>query len=210
MSSWTAEVMLATSNPGKVREWERLLGSGGLVLSFPGDRLDVEEDGATYEENALKKARAYMRLSQGRPVLAEDSGLEVRALGMEPGIFSARVGKSDQERIRWLLTRMEGLSDRWARFVCVAVLLLPCGRWFSFRGELEGSIAHSPVGSGGFGYDPVFLLPSLGITLSQAGALKDRLSHRARAAKKTALWAPLVIKSMVGLSYAGQPWGFVS
>ncbi|EHM09412.1 xanthosine triphosphate pyrophosphatase [Thermanaerovibrio velox DSM 12556] len=196
-SSWAAELVLATGNPGKVREWEGLLRGRGIRLRLPGERLEVEEDGASYLENALKKARSYAEVSPGLPVLAEDSGLEVRALDMGPGVFSARVGSCDEDRIRWLLGRLAGEADRWARFVCVAVLLLPDGRAFSFRGELEGAIACAPEGEGGFGYDPVFIPRGVDVTLAQAGDLKDRISHRARAAAKLALFAPLVIESMV-------------
>ncbi|MCX7828733.1 MAG: non-canonical purine NTP pyrophosphatase [Thermanaerothrix sp.] len=199
-SSWRVEVLLATGNHGKVREWEGLLGGRGISVRLPNTKVDVEEDGASYFENALKKARSYVGLSGGLPVLAEDSGLEVRALDMGPGIFSARVGASDGERIRWLLERLEGQADRWARFVCVAVLLMPDGRVFSFRGELEGVIAEAPAGDWGFGYDPVFRPKGLDVTLAQAGGLKDRISHRAKAAAKLALFAPIVIESLVGPS----------
>ncbi|WP_164925229.1 non-canonical purine NTP pyrophosphatase [Thermanaerovibrio acidaminovorans] len=194
MRSWPVEVVLATGNRGKVREWERLLGDGAPVrLVLPSEVPPVEEDQDTYQGNALKKARSFLA-GQDRPVLAEDSGLEVVSLGMAPGVRSARVAGSDPERIGWLLERLRGERDRRARFVCVAALAFPDGRSYTFRGELWGTIAERPMGDGGFGYDPVFMPLGLDVTLAQVGALKDRISHRARAARRLVLALPLVVE----------------
>lgn len=122
------------------------------------------------------------------PVLADDSGLCVEALGGEPGIRSARYGASggarldDGDRNRYLLGLLEGAVDRDARFVCCLVLMLTADRWFAFQETLEGSITRSPAGAGGFGYDPVFYVPQAGKTVAELpDAVKDRISHRGKA-----------------------------
>jgi XTP/dITP diphosphohydrolase len=183
-------LLLATSNPGKVRELRRLLEGVPYRILMPQDlalQLDVEEDGATYAENALKKARAYSAASQCL-ALADDSGLEVDALGGEPSVHSARYGGhglDDAARTRRLLAALEGVapSRRTARFRAVVALAWPSGREETFEGVLEGAISAAPRGVSGFGYDPVFELPH-GRTVAELDQLeKDRISHRGIAAR---------------------------
>ena len=143
--------------------------------------LKVEEDGATFLANAQKKARAYADAS-GLPALADDSGLTVAALGGRPGVQSARFGGpglSSSERNQLLLTQMEGHADRGAAFVCVVCLVRPGGPASKvFLGRCEGRIARQARGSGGFGYDPIFLLPDGRSMAELADAEKDAVSHR--------------------------------
>lgn len=179
------QLVLATRNPGKVMELRPMLAGAGVEVigldAFP-DVPEVEEDGATFEENALKKAREYARAT-GRLVLADDSGLEVDALGGAPGVRSARYAPTTEERNARVLAELAGVphARRTARFVSVAVLACPDGPERVFRGVLEGWIADAPRGTGGFGYDPLFLLPD-GRTLAELSLdEKNRISHRARA-----------------------------
>jgi len=147
---------------------------------------DVEEDGTTYLENAFKKAKTYSVLT-GDVVLADDSGLEVDFLNGEPGIYSSRYAgpnATDEENCRKLLSRLEGVSpeNRGAMFRCVLVLYHPDERCESFEGTWWGRIHTEALGDGGFGYDPVFYLPDLGLTVAQlAPETKNVLSHRAKA-----------------------------
>ncbi len=183
------EVLLATRNPGKAKEFQDML--SGLPVrirtleEFPG-APDVEEDGESFEENALKKARVLCRWS-GKIAMADDSGLEVQALGGAPGVRSARYagpGASDEENNRRLLMAMAGVApaERKARFRCVVALVHPDGREWIFEGSCEGAIASEIRGTRGFGYDPVFLLPEEGKTFAEIGPeAKNRVSHRARA-----------------------------
>ena len=145
----------------------------------------VEETGASFLENALLKARALSAVSGGW-ALADDSGLEVEALGGAPGVRSARYAgpeASDAANIARLLEALRDVGDRRARFRCVLALAGPSGRTLTTEGVLEGEITLAPAGSGGFGYDPVFLVPELGKTVAElAFEEKQRISHRARAA----------------------------
>ncbi len=155
------------------------------LAEFPG-APEVVEDGATYRDNALKKARSAARFT-GKPALSDDTGLEVDALEGQPGLYAARFageGCTFQDNIRKLLHLLEGVpSDlRGARFVCVIALVSPDGREQVVEGELRGRIIESQTGSGGFGYDPVFYVPEAGKTLAQLTAdEKNRISHRRRA-----------------------------
>ncbi len=183
-------VVLATHNPGKRREWVALLEGLSLEIVLPeevGVALPVEETGGTYTENALLKARALVEAS-GLPALADDSGLEVDALEGAPGLHSARFRPgSDEVRYEALLRALDGLPepDRTARFRCVAVLVLPDGRNFTTEGICEGLIAFEPSGERGFGYDPVFYVPTLDQTMAELPeAIKNQISHRAGAARK--------------------------
>lgn len=182
-------VVLATRNSGKVREFSRLLeGVFAEVISL--NDLDsppeVIEDGATFRDNALKKARAIARYS-GKPALADDSGLEVDALGGKPGVYSARYAgenASDKDNIIKLLQDLNGVEKRRARFVCCLALVIPEAGETVVEGICEGVIADQPSGNGGFGYDPVFFLPEYGKTMAEISPeLKNRISHRARAAR---------------------------
>jgi len=184
-----SRLLLATNNPGKIAELRALLAPLGVECLAPralGLELAPEESGATYLENALIKARAFAAAS-GLPVLADDSGLEVEALGGRPGVESANYGGpglSASERVQLLLDELRDVPEerRGARFVAVVVIALPDGRFWHARGELRGMIARAPRGTGGFGYDPIFLLPELGRTVAElTAAEKNALSHRARA-----------------------------
>jgi len=189
-----SDLLLATSNPGKQREFSRLLGGlpGRLVLPQQiGLNLDVPEPYLTYAENAAAKAQAYA-VASGLPALADDSGLEVAALDWGPGTRSARHGGADAgDRVALILDLLEGKTDRRARMVCWLALALPQSapdgttrtpRVELFSGTVEGSIADQRRGVGGFGYDPIFLLPS-GLTTAELPAgEKDTISHRGKAA----------------------------
>jgi XTP/dITP diphosphohydrolase len=175
------KAVLATGNAGKARELERLL-PGVDVEAAP---VEVVEDGATFAENALRKARAARAVAPAQALgLGDDSGLEVAALGGEPGVRSARwAGPDDDGRNRALLERLDGVADRRAAFVCALAAVSPSGEEIVVEGRLEGSIAHAAAGREGFGYDPLFVPEGERETLATLGqARKDQLSHRARAA----------------------------
>lgn len=183
------ELVLATRNPDKAKELAALLGDLGLTIrtlaDFP-DMPEVEEDGDSCTANAVKKAVAVARHT-GHMAVADDTGLEVEALGGRPGPYAARYagdGATYEDNWRKLLAELEGVPPlrRRARFLTVAAVALPTGQVETAQGMLEGSIAEQPAGSGGFGYDPVFYAPELGRTLAQlAPEEKNRISHRARA-----------------------------
>ncbi len=189
-----AKLLIASNNPGKVREYEELLAAEALPLelTFPAQEgldLDVVESGATLEENAILKAQAYASAS-GLPTLADDSGLEVDALGGAPGVRSARYagpGTGDADRYRKLLAAMEGVppQGRAARFRCVVAVALPGGCLETAEGRCEGHIGYEPRGEHGFGYDPVFVVDGAGgkSMAELQPEVKNRISHRARAFK---------------------------
>lgn len=192
------KLLLATNNPGKMAEYRTLLEGLPLSMTTPaqeGVDGEPEETGATFEENALLKARHYARAT-GILTLADDSGLEVDALNGEPGVRSARYagdGATDAERVRFLLAKLKGIpwQRRTARFRCVVALVWPGGAEETFEGSKEGYIALEPRGRNGFGYDPVFYAPELGKTFAEVEPeVKNRWSHRAEAAHKAAqrLW----------------------
>jgi non-canonical purine NTP pyrophosphatase (RdgB/HAM1 family) len=185
-------LVLATKNQGKLREIEAALRMPGLnfksLRDFP-DLPEIVEDGATFLENAQKKARTIgqaLRL----PVLADDSGLEVDALERAPGIYSARFagpGASDEANNRKLLEMMREVPEdqRTARFVCLLVLLRPSGESIETRGDCEGLITREPKGDQGFGYDPIFWVASFKKTMAEIPLeIKNRISHRAQALEK--------------------------
>jgi XTP/dITP diphosphohydrolase len=182
------KLLIATTNPGKLREWEGLLGDLPLDLVSLADLdidFDVEETGATFAANARLKAEAYGQAS-GLLTLAEDAGLCVAALGGQPGVHSARWEGSDYTHKNALLIRLlegkEG-AERACRYVSVVAVREPDATLWLARGEVRGQIAHKPAGSGGFGYDPVFFIPRRGQTLAEIPVdEKDRISHRGRAA----------------------------
>ncbi len=180
-------VVIATSNPGKINEIrEALSGLGWELLDLNDPSLPTvvlpEETGTTYEENAALNACAAA-LQSGLPALADDSGLEVSALGGEPGVFSARFGNlnSATERNLHLLEQMRGKPDRSAKFVSVLLLAYPDGYLESYRGEVEGQILEGPRGQDGFGYDPLFLLADGRSMAELSVAEKRAVSHRGRA-----------------------------
>jgi XTP/dITP diphosphohydrolase len=185
-------LLIATNNLGKQREYELLLAPLKLVLCTPQDlglSITVRESGSTYAENAGIKALHYLQAS-GLLTLADDSGLEVDALGGEPGLHSARYagsGAGDADRYRLLLRELDGFpwERRTARFRCVLVLAVPGGKVHSAEGTCEGLIAFEPKGEHGFGYDPIFCLPHYEKTMAQLPPeVKNRVSHRARAVQK--------------------------
>ena len=185
-------LLIATNNLGKVAEFRRLLEGCGWELVTPADiglELEVEEAGQTYAENATIKAEAYAKAS-GLVTLADDSGLEVDALGGRPGPLSARYAgpdRTDEERVQALLQELTGVPDdkRTARFRCVIAIAAPEGRVELVEGKVEGRIAHEPRGENGFGYDPVFLLPDRGVTTAELPPdEKNAVSHRGAAARK--------------------------
>jgi XTP/dITP diphosphohydrolase len=185
------KLLVATNNPGKVREYQALLKGLPLTLTYPaqeGIDIEVEETGSTFAQNARLKATAYARTS-GLLTLADDSGLEVDALGGEPGTRSARYagqGASDEDRYRLLLSKLEGVpwQQRTARFRCVIAVARPQGEVHTAQGTCEGVIAFEPRGEHGFGYDPVFYVPEHGQTMAELEPeVKNRISHRARAAE---------------------------
>ncbi len=183
-------LLLATTNPGKIRELRDLLAGCGWEILTPLDMgltLHVEETGQTYAENARLKAEAYARAS-GLVALADDSGLEVDALGGAPGLHSARYAGQDTthaDKMEALLAELRDVPDerRTARFRAVIVIATPDGRTFQAEGVCEGRIARAPRGAGGFGYDPIFLIAGGSRTMAELTAEeKNRVSHRARAA----------------------------
>ncbi len=183
------ELLVASGNKGKLREFGELLrGVVDTILSpadFP-ELPDVVEDGATFEENAIKKALSAARCT-GRPVLADDSGLCVDYLGGRPGVFSARFageGATDADNNALLLRELAGVpaEKRGAAFHCVIALCLPDGTRRTFDGALSGVILEAPRGEGGFGYDPLFMVPEYGQTFSELPMeIKNAISHRGRA-----------------------------
>ncbi len=179
-------LLLATRNSHKTREFSQILGSKFVVsdLSSFRDVPPIEETGRTFEENAVLKAVTISRTLSGL-VAADDSGLEVDALGGAPGIFSARYsGKNatDQENICKLLQKLGDTRDRRARFRCVIALARAGKTLAAFSGELEGTISIKPRGENGFGYDPIFIPAGFDRSLAELGKeTKNRISHRARA-----------------------------
>jgi XTP/dITP diphosphohydrolase len=176
----------ATSNPGKLREFALAAGPGWEFTPLTGIP-PCEETGATFEENAMQKAVYYSRHAPGL-LFAEDSGLEVDALGGAPGVRSARFageGASDAENNRLLIEKLRGVSDRSARYVC-AIALAEAGKPLrTFRGEVAGRIVDEPRGTNGFGYDPYFFYEPLGLTLAEATPeQKLSVSHRGKAVAK--------------------------
>ncbi len=196
------QLLVATTHRGKLAEFKGALGELPLQLISLEELIappKVTEDGKTFEENALKKARTMAEYS-GKVTLADDSGLEVYALGGAPGIRSARYGGgqgNDKKNNERLLHAMAGLSwsERGARFVCVIALCEPSdsgGRQWLFRGECEGSIAFALAGDQGFGYDPLFFYPPLGKTFAQLDReTKGGVSHRGGALRKLKEELPL-------------------
>lgn len=183
------EILLASNNPGKLREIASLLTDLGVRMLSPRDlglNLTVAEVGGTYTENAALKARAFSRQA-GMIALADDSGLEVRILGGEPGLHSARYAPdpeaTDADRRRYLLERLSPLPRPWlARFHCTVAIATPGEELEFTEGNCEGEIIPVERGTGGFGYDPIFYIPSMGKTMAELSLVeKNQVSHRARA-----------------------------
>jgi XTP/dITP diphosphohydrolase len=182
----TPSLLVATTNRGKQREFRRLLGGLAAAVVTPdeiGLDLDVEEPHDTYAENAAAKALAFCRAS-GLLTVADDSGIEVAALGWGPGVRSARWGTGAGSQAQQLVAAVGDHPDRRARMVCALALAVPGTPEPTveiFDGVIDGSVAPEPRGGGGFGYDPIFLLPSGRTTAQLPEVEKDRISHRGRA-----------------------------
>ncbi len=185
-------IYIATGNRHKAEEFGRIFSDHRIVLpADAGITFDPDETGSSFFDNSLLKAKALYELVH-EPVLADDSGICVDALGGAPGILSARFGSaggitlSAEDRNRLLLEKLSGIADRTARFVCNLVLFLGPERYISVQETLEGEIvSNQGSGTGGFGYDPVLFLAEYGKTVAELDpALKDRISHRGKAAEK--------------------------
>ena len=179
--------VLATHNPGKLKEMGDILARFGVEVVSPKDlgiTVDVEETGATFAENAMLKAKAICAAAK-LPAIADDSGLCVDALNGGPGVYSARYGGEgldDKGRYTLLLNSMRGQTTRAAHFTCSIACAFPNGDTLTAEGRCDGTIAFAPMGEGGFGYDPVFFVPSLAKTFGQLTAEeKSAISHRGRA-----------------------------
>ena len=179
--------VLATHNPGKLKEMGAILARFGVEIVSPKDlglTVDVEETGATFAENAMLKAKAICAAAQ-LPAIADDSGLCVDALNGGPGVYSARYGGEgldDRGRYMLLLNNMRGQTTRAAHFACAIACAFPNGDTLTAEGRCDGTIAFAPMGEGGFGYDPVFFVPEKAKTFGQLTAEeKSTISHRGRA-----------------------------
>ena len=179
--------VLATHNPGKLKEMGAILSQFGVEVVSPKDlgiTVDVEETGATFAENAMLKAKAICAAAK-LPAIADDSGLCVDALNGGPGVYSARYGGEgldDKGRYMLLLNSMRGQPTRAAHFACAIACVFPNGDELTAEGRCDGTIAFAPIGEGGFGYDPVFFVPELKKTFGQLTAEeKSAISHRGRA-----------------------------
>ncbi|MGF6948214.1 XTP/dITP diphosphohydrolase [Neobacillus sp. B4I6] len=186
------EVIIATKNPGKAREFEHIFASRGIevrtLLDFP-EIPDVDETGTTFEENAILKAEAVSQ-ELGKMVIGDDSGLMVDALEGRPGIYSARYAgepKNDQNNTKKVLSELKGLPDekRSARFYCALAVAVPGQETITVSGTCEGRILEEQRGTNGFGYDPVFYVPEKGLAMAELSSEeKNKISHRANALKK--------------------------
>lgn len=186
------KIIFATGNEGKVNEVRMILGDMNVdVFSLKdlGIDVDIIEDGSTFEENAIIKAREISKISDGI-VLADDSGLEVDYLNKEPGIYSARFGGEDTPyhiKNQMLIERLEGVVDeqRTARFVCVIAAILPDGTEITTRDAIEGRIGYEERGENGFGYDPIFYVPQYDCTTAElTPEQKNEISHRGKALQR--------------------------
>lgn len=182
-------LIFATGNQDKMKEIRMILADSGyeiLSMKEAGIEADIVEDGKTFEENAVIKAKAISKLA-GCLVLADDSGLEVDAMNGAPGIYSARFEGVDTPysiKNKIIMDKLEGLpeEERTARFVCAIAAAWPDGRIETRRGTIEGRIAHEPAGENGFGYDPIFYVPEYGKTTAQLDPEeKNKISHRGKA-----------------------------
>ena len=184
------EIILATNNKHKLKEVREILSPHHIVVYGLTDLAtkleDVDENGMTYAENALIKAKAVQKITT-MPIISDDSGLEITALNNEPGIHSARYAESlggHDSAIKEILKRLEDKEDRSARFVCDIVLLNASDKPLIFVVIVEGTIAKEKMGEGGFGYDPIFISKETGVCFALMGEEKNTVSHRAKALKK--------------------------
>ncbi len=206
-----ARIVLASRNKGKIRELHELLAESGIaaeVLSladFP-ELPEIEEDGATFQENAMKKA-TIVTAATGLITLADDSGLEVDVLGGQPGVMSARFAGShgnDRANNALLLDRLQGVAEshRTARFRCAIAIAAPDGMIETCDGFCEGVIGFAPKGEGGFGYDPLFFIPEQGMTMAELPeGTKNRISHRAKAMQQAIAILPGFLRDYSGTAH---------
>lgn len=185
-------IIFATGNAGKMKEIKMIMEDIQIpILSMKeaGIQVDIQEDGTTFEENALIKARTIAKAANAL-TLADDSGLEIDYLNKEPGVYSARyMGEDTSYHIKNqnLIDRLEGVSDdkRTARFVCVIAAVFPDGREYTVRGTIEGIIGYEERGENGFGYDPIFFVPEYGCSTAELSPeIKNEISHRGKALRK--------------------------
>lgn len=183
------EIIIATKNLGKVKEIKDILDNSNIKIlpkkDFP-QLPKIDEDGKTFQENALKKACKISKYT-GKVCLADDSGLEIDYLEGKPGIYSSRWGNNDEERINKVLNLLENVPEnkRNAKFVCVLVLAFPDGRKYMVKEECPGKISFIPRGKYGFGYDPIFLIPEYNQTFAELGdKIKNQISHRGKALRR--------------------------
>lgn len=197
VKSKVKQIILATKNPGKAKEFKEIFQQLHIeivsLLDLEEEVPDVEETGATFEENARLKAEAIMEHFQ-LPTLADDSGLVVDALGGEPGVYSARYAgleKNDQQNVEKVLHKLKDVEEesRTARFVCVLALARPNGETITKKGTCEGVIGFNPKGDKGFGYDPIFIPKGYTKTLAEMNPeQKNQISHRRNAIDKMIAW----------------------
>jgi XTP/dITP diphosphohydrolase len=175
-------LVVATGNPGKLREMQTYLGDLSWELTLKPAELEIEETGDTFAANACLKASQVAKVT-GNWAIADDSGLQVTARNGAPGVYSARYGKTDKERISRLLGELGEEPNRQAQFVCAVAIAGPDGAIvLQESGACEGEILHAPRGSGGFGYDPIFYVPAYQMTFAEmTPELKREISHRGRA-----------------------------
>ncbi|MTD29640.1 XTP/dITP diphosphatase [Planomicrobium sp. YIM 101495] len=186
------QIIIATQNKGKAKDFEALFGPLGyeiLTLQDIDKELDIEETGVTFEENAILKAEGVAQIL-GKPVIADDSGLEIDALGGEPGVYSARYAggeKSDEANIDKVLEKLAGIpsAQRTARFRCVLAVAMPGMETKTFSGSCEGMILDARKGTNGFGYDPIFFVPRMDRAMAElAPEEKGAISHRGNALRE--------------------------
>ncbi|AUT02363.1 non-canonical purine NTP pyrophosphatase, RdgB/HAM1 family [Nostoc sp. CENA543] len=175
-------LVVATSNPGKLREMQAYLKDTDWELQLKPEELEIDETGETFEENACLKASEVAKAT-GQWAIADDSGLQVDALYGSPGVYSARYGNSDTDRIARLLKELGSEVNRKAQFVCVVAIASPDGNIaIQAEGICPGEILHAPLGEGGFGYDPIFYVPEKQLTFAQmTPEIKKSVSHRGKA-----------------------------
>lgn len=176
------KLIVATSNSGKLKEMQSYLAEKPLQLALKPSELDIEETGKTFMENAILKATQVAQ-SIGEWAIADDSGLMVESLDGAPGLYSARYGNTDEERINRLLNELQGYTNRQAKFVCAIAISNPQGEVkIKTEGVCHGEILRKPRGEGGFGYDPIFFVPEVTQTFAEMPPqLKRKLSHRGKA-----------------------------
>jgi XTP/dITP diphosphohydrolase len=175
-------LVVATGNPGKLREMQAYLADLGWELTLKPEELEVEETGDTFAANACLKA-SQVALATGNWAIADDSGLQIDALGGAPGVYSARYGTTDSERIARVLRELDNQTSRQAQFVCAVAIARPDGAIaLQSEGVCHGEILESPRGNGGFGYDPIFYVPEKKLTFAEMTPdLKRSISHRGKA-----------------------------